>query len=102
MIGVCCARVTTMKKRFLSWTQIEDFVDRMVARLPREYDALLAITRVSLVLCCLVIEEIDIRNILVAAVMYYTSFGKTMDRPFFLQFPDEILLAEKRILVIDD
>src|SRR5205807_8310086 len=91
-----------MKKRFHSWAQIEDLVDRLVARLPRDYDALLAIARGGLVPCCLVSEQMDMRNILVAAVMYYTGMGQTMDRPLFLQFPDDILLAGKRILVIDD
>jgi uncharacterized protein len=91
-----------MNKRFLSWAQIEDLVARLVARLPRDYDALLAISRGGLVPCCLLSEQMDMRNILVAAVMYYTGTGQTMDRPLFLQFPDDILLADKRILVIDD
>ena len=91
-----------MEKRFLSWAQIEDLIDRLVARLPRDYDALLAIARGGLVPCCLVSEQLDMRNILVAAVMYYTGIGQTLDRPLFLQFPDDILLADKRILVIDD
>src|SRR5918911_3716496 len=91
-----------MNKRFLSWAQIEDLVDRLVARLPREYDALLAISRGGLVPCCLLSQQMDMRNILVAAVIYYTGIGQTMDRPLFLQFPDDILLADKRILVIDD
>src|ERR687885_2357777 len=91
-----------MSKRFLSWAQIEDLVDRLVASLPRDYDALLAISRGGLVPCCLLSEQMDMRNILVAAVMYYTGIGQTMDRPLFVQFPDDILLADKRILVIDD
>ena len=91
-----------MKKRVLSWAQIEELVDRLVARLPRDYDALLAVARGGLVPCCLLSEQMDMRNILVAAVMYYTGIGQTMDRPLFLQFPDDILLADKRILVIDD
>jgi hypoxanthine phosphoribosyltransferase len=91
-----------MEKRFLSWAQIEDLVARLVARLPRDYEALLAISRGGLVPCCLISEQLDMRNVLVAAVMHYTGIGQTMDRPLFLQFPDDILLADKRILVIDD
>ena len=91
-----------MEKRFLSWAQIEDLIDRLVDRLPRDYEALLAIARGGLVPCCLISEQLDMRNILVAAVMYYTGIGQTLDRHLFLQFPDDILLADKRILVIDD
>lgn len=91
-----------MQKTYLDWTHIEELVGRLVAELPRDYDALLTIARGGLVPCCLISEQLDMRNILVAAVMYYTGVGQTMDRPLFLQFPDDILLADKHILVIDD
>lgn len=92
----------SINKRHLAWSHIETLVDRLVAELTTDYDALLAIARGGLVPCCLISEQLDMRNILVAAVMYYTDVGTTIDRPLFLQFPDDILLAGKRILVIDD
>jgi len=92
----------SIHKRYLEWTDIEALVGRLIAELPTDYDVLLTIARGGLVPCCLISEQLDMRNILVAAVMYYTDVGKTMDRPLFLQFPDDILLAGKRILVIDD
>ena len=91
-----------MQKTYLDWRDIETLVTRLVEQLPPDYDALLAIARGGMVPCCLISEYMDMRNILVAAVMYYTGVGQTMDRPLFLQFPDDILLADKRILVIDD
>ncbi len=91
-----------MQKTYLEWSDIEALVDRLIGHLPSDYDVLLAIARGGLVPCCLISEQLDIRNILVAAVMYYTGVGQTIDRPLFLQFPDDILLADKRVLVIDD
>jgi hypoxanthine phosphoribosyltransferase len=91
-----------MDKRFLSWHDIEDLVVRLLDDLPRDYDVLLAIARGGMVPCCLISEQIDIRNILVAAVMHYTGVGQTIERPLFLQFPDDILLADKHVLVVDD
>ena len=91
-----------ISKRYLDWTHIEQLVRDIVGRLPSDYDALLAIARGGLVPCCLISEQMDMRNILVAAVVYYTGVGQTIDRPLFLQFPDDILLADKRVLVIDD
>lgn len=91
-----------LTKRYLDWRHIEELVDVLIARIPRDYDALLVISRGGMVPGCLISEKIDMRNILVAAVMYYTDVGHTLDRPLFLQFPDDILLADKRILVIDD
>lgn len=92
----------SLHKRYLEWTDIEALVARLIAELPTDYDTLLTIARGGLVPCCLISEQLDMRNILVAAVMYYTNVGQTIDRPLFLQFPDDILLAGKRILVIDD
>src|SRR5579884_2420557 len=83
--------VMSIHKRYLEWTDIEALVGRLIAELPTDYDVLLTIARGGLVPCCLISEQLDMRNILVAAVMYYTDVGKTMDRPLFLQFPDDIL-----------
>jgi len=89
-------------KEYLGWGQIEGLVDRLLEQLPRDFDALMAITRGGLVPAGLIAEKINQRNILVAAVMFYTDEGETLDEPVFLQFPSDALLTRKRILVIDD
>ncbi|HID85799.1 MAG TPA: phosphoribosyltransferase [Anaerolineae bacterium] len=91
-----------MKKEYLTWEQLEGLVERLVRQLPRDYDAILVITRGGMVPGCLISEKMDIRNILVAAVMFYTDVGETLDHPLFLQFPPDPLLAGKRILIVDD
>lgn len=90
-------------KEHPTWADIEEMVTRLVRVLPRDFDALLVVTRGGMVPACLISETIDLRNILVAAVMFYTGQGSgTLDRPVFLQFPNDPLLAGKRILVVDD
>ena len=89
-------------KEYLGWGQIEGLVDRLLERIPRDYDALLAITRGGLVPAGLIAEKINQRNVIVAAVMFYTEDGTTLDEPVFLQFPSDALLNNKRILIIDD
>lgn len=89
-------------KRMLDWAHIELLTDRLVERLPRDYDTMLVIARGGMIPGCLLSEKMDMRNILIAAVMYYTGVGHTLDRPLFLQFPDDILLVGKRVLVVDD
>jgi hypoxanthine phosphoribosyltransferase len=91
-----------MRKETLTWEQLEDLIARLVRQLPRDYDAILVITRGGLVPGCLISEKMDIRCILVAAVMFYTGVGETLDHPLFLQFPPDPLLAGKRILIVDD
>lgn len=47
-------------------------------------------------------ERIGQRNVMSAAVMFYTGDGVTLDKPVFLQFPPDLQLAGKRVLVVDD
>ena len=86
----------------LSWEDIEELVATLVADLPRDYDLLLVITRGGMVPACLISEQTNIRNIVAAAVMFYTDVDETLPDPIFLQFPDDPLLVGKRILVVDD
>ena len=91
-----------MNKQHLTWTQIEDLAIRLADRLPSNYDVMLVITRGGMVPACIVSERINLRNILVAAVMFYTRQEHTLDRPIFLQFPADPLLNGKRVLIVDD
>ena len=95
-------RVEQPLKRILGWDDIMREVDDLVLRIGTDYDAMLVITRGGMVPACLISERLDIRNILVAAVQLYTGIGTTLDDPIFLQFPTDILLHGKRILVVDD
>ena len=77
--------------------EIQRLVDHLIkAYLSDTYDAMLVITRGGMVPGCLISEKMDLRNILVAAVVYYTDVDQTLDTPIFLQFPTDTLLAGKR------
>jgi hypoxanthine phosphoribosyltransferase len=51
---------------------------------------------------CIISERLNLRNILVAAVMFYTGHEHTLDKPIFLQFPADPLLTDRRVLIVDD
>ena len=91
-----------MNKQHLTWTQIEDLAIRLADRLPTTYDVMLVITRGGMVPACIISERLNLRNILVAAVMFYTAQERTLDKPIFLQFPADPLLNGRRVLIIDD
>ncbi len=94
---------TALAKRYLSWEEIQSLVDYLIKTyLTETYDAMLVITRGGMVPGCLISEKIDLRNILVAAVVYYTDVDQALDKPIFLQFPSDTLLSGKRILLVDD
>jgi uncharacterized protein len=89
-------------KRYLSWGDVESLVNRLVEKLPSDYDHLLVVTRGGMIPAALVSQLIGIRDILVAAVMFYSGPDARLPEPLFLQFPDDPLVAGKRILVVDD
>jgi len=91
-----------VERRILSWQEIADLVRVLSEKLPTDYDALLAITRGGMIPACLLSEQLDMRNIMVAAVQFYTTVGETLDQPRFFQFPHPDLLKGQRILVVDD
>ena len=91
-----------MNKQHLTWTQIEDLAIRLADRLPTTYDVMLVITRGGMVPACIISERLNLRNILVAAVMFYTGQERTLDKPIFLQFPADPLLNGRRVLIVDD
>ena len=63
---------------------------------------MLVITRGGMVPACIISERLNLRNILVAAVMFYTGQERTLDKPIFLQFPADPLLNGRRVLIVDD
>jgi hypoxanthine phosphoribosyltransferase len=89
-------------KHYLSWSEIETLVSELTAKLADNYDALLVITRGGMIPACLISQQRNWRNILVAAVQFYTGIGTTRDIPTFLQFPSDPLIAGKHLLVVDD
>ena len=91
-----------MNRQHLTWTQIEDLAIRLADRLPATYDVMLVITRGGMVPACIISERLNLRNILVAAVMFYTGQEHTLEKPIFLQFPADPLLNARRVLIVDD
>jgi len=91
-----------LNKQHLTWTQIEDLAIRLADRLSKNYEVMLVITRGGMVPACIISERLNLRNILVAAVMFYTHQEHTLDKPIFLQFPADPLLNERKVLIVDD
>jgi len=91
-----------MNKQHLTWMHIEDLAIRLADQLPSGYDVMLVITRGGMVPACIISERLNLRNILVAAVMFYTGVEHTLEKPIFLQFPSDPLLNKRRVLIVDD
>ena len=91
-----------MEKVYLSWNDVTRLVDRIVRQVTGHFDALISITRGGIVPGGLLSERLRIPQVFIASVYFYYEDDETFDWPIFLQFPDDHLLHDKRILVVDD
>ena len=86
----------------LTWEDLDALVARLAAEVGRDHDLVLAITRGGLVPAGMLAYRLDLREILVAGVVFYQPGGGTHPEPLVHHFPDTALLAGKRILVVDE
>jgi len=86
----------------LSWDDLDRLVAALAADVGRDHDLVLAITRGGLVPAGMLAYRLDLREILVAGVVFYRPEGGTHPEPLVLHFPDAPLLAGKRVLVVDE
>jgi hypothetical protein len=93
----------SITKEYMTWQQIETMVEALArAAQERSFDALLAVTRGGLVPAGMMAYHLGLRNILVAAVQFYTGVGQRADTPSFLQFPADPFITGKTVLIVDD
>lgn len=86
----------------ISWEALDALVGRLAAAVGRDHDLVLAITRGGLVPAGMLAYRLGLREILVAGVEFYRDEGGTHDAPLVGHFPDDELLAGKRVLVVDE
>jgi uncharacterized protein len=95
-----------MRREVLTWNDVDKLIDHLIPQFEGEYDSMILITRGGIIPGGLLAQAMGITHILTAAV----DFPAEMERektglfawPRFLQFPDNDLLTDRRILVVDD
>ena len=88
--------------RQVTWDELDALVSRLADAVGRDFDLLLAISRGGLVPAGMLAYRLDLREIAVAGAVFYLPDGATRDAPGLFQFPDPAVLADKRILVVDE
>jgi uncharacterized protein len=86
----------------VSWDELDRLVGRLAEDVGRDHDLVLAITRGGLVPAGMLAYRLDLREILVAGVVFYLGDGTTHPAPVVSHFPAAELLAGQRVLVIDE
>lgn len=88
--------------QFLAWPEVDKLIDYLLPQLRPPYDALLVITRGGIIPGGMIAEALDLAYVLTAAVQFPEAGQSRLAWPTFLQFPEDKLLRDKRVLVVDD
>lgn len=97
---------TPMRHELLTWTDIDELMDTLVPQVRSVglFEGIVMITRGGVIPGGLLAEVLDIKHLLTAAVDFPAKDATTglLAWPDFLQFPNADLLADRRILIVDD
>jgi hypoxanthine phosphoribosyltransferase len=96
-----------IRHEVLSWSDVDKLLDSLVPRLRTAgyFDALLIVTRGGIIPGGLIAEALDINYTLIAAVRFPLDIEERAQLavvPTFLQFPEDALIRERRVLIVDD
>jgi hypothetical protein len=100
--GVVTRDAVLPQSLVITWEALDGLVARLAERTGREFDLVLAITRGGLVPAGMLAYRLDLREILVAGAIFYLPQGGTHPAPVIGHFPDASLLADRRVLVVDE
>jgi len=76
--------------------------EQLAQQLAGNYDVVLVITRAGVFPASFLSERLGLRNITATSVVFYTDMGETLPEPRFLNFPDDEVLRDRRVLIIDE
>jgi len=91
-----------MDNVYLSWNDVAYLVDRITAGVTGRIDALIAVSRGGIVPAGLLAKRLNVRQVFIAAVSFFRDEDQQLEWPVYLQFPEDRLLRDQRILVVDD
>ncbi len=91
-----------MRQEVLTWTDVDALIDQLLPQIRGTFDSMMMITRGGLVPGGILAEALDIKYVLTAAVRFPEMEEKMLAWPTFLQFPEDELLRERRVLIVDD
>lgn len=93
-----------MANVYLTWRDVEELISKVVMQLNTPYDSLLLITRGGIIPGGMIAEALKMKDVLTASVIFAqdSSLRAELSWPRFQQFPTDILLKGKKILVVDN
>ena len=89
-------------KEYIAWDDVNALIDHLIPQFDHTFDALLMVTRGGIIPGGLIAEALDIEAVLTASVHFSVGVDKKLSWPTFLQFPSDMLLTGRSILIVDD
>lgn len=98
------------RREVLTWNDVDKLIDHLIPQFETEFDAMIMITHGGIIPGGLLAEALQCKTILTAAVDFPNEMqmenerkkGRLLAWPQFIQFPDNNIITDKKVMVIDD
>lgn len=99
-----------MRREVLTWDEVDQLIDHLIPQFENEFESMVVITHGGIVPGGILSEALKISDLFIASVDFPAEMEAEKQRemtrllawPKFLQFPDDSLVRERRVLVVDD
>lgn len=99
-----------MRQEILTWEEVDKLIDHLIPQFETEFDAMIMITRGGVIPGGMLAEALQLTTLLTAAVDFPSEMEMEKERtksrlmawPEFVQFPGEMLLRGRKVLIVDD
>jgi hypoxanthine phosphoribosyltransferase len=94
------------RKEMVTWEEVERLVDHLIPQFAAEFDSMVIVTRGGVVPGGMLCEALNIENVMTASVDFpfesQREAAKLLAWPQFIQFPPDVQLTGRKVLVVDD
>ncbi len=99
-----------MRREVLTWDDVDKLIDHLIPQFETEFEAMVVITHGGIVPGGILAEALKINDLFIASVDFPAELEMEKQRekmrmlawPKFLQFPEDALIRDRRLLVVDD
>jgi uncharacterized protein len=99
-----------MRREILTWDDVDKLIDHLIPQFDTEFEAMVVVTRGGIIPGGMLAEALNLTTILTAAVDFPAEMNEEKHReqtrwlawPKFLQFPEDPILENRKVLVVDD
>lgn len=95
-----------IRREILTWDDVDKLIDHLIPQFEIEFEAMVMITRGGIIPGGMLAETLGVTDVLTAAVDFPAEIDREHNKlyvwPQFIQFPDDPLVDDRRVLIVDD